>query len=86
MSERDKGTTAAGLAFIVLSTEDAITEVLSSPHSAVSLTFVRLEAVELIVASLEFLEGVVPLGVLADCHSNTELLIIVDVDTECAAS
>ena len=86
MSERDEGTTACGLAFSVVSTKDAVAEVLASPDSAVSRTLVSLEAVQLIVTFLELLEGVVPLGVLADCGGDAELFVIMDVDAECAAS
>lgn len=70
----------------MISTEDAVAEVLATPYSTVSLTLVNLEAVELIVTFLELLEGVVPLGVLANCSSDAELLVIMGVDTECAAS
>ena len=70
----------------MLSAKDAITEVVSSPHAAPSIALVHVEIIELVVADFELFEGIVPLSMLADCSCHTELLIVVNVHAESAAS
>ena len=64
---------------MVLSTENTIAKILSTPHATTSFTFMCYKVVKLLMANLELFKGIVPLSVLTYSSSHTELLIIVYV-------
>ena len=85
MGERDERATAARHALIMSATQNSIAEVLSSPNTTARLTFVQIKILKLLVTNLELLKSIVPLCMLADGGSNTEFLIVMDIDAEGAA-
>ena len=79
--ERDEGSTAAGLALVILVTQSPVAPIKISPDFAGRDAHWRLKFVDVFVGSFVLVEGLAPGGVLADGGGDAKFFLAANVDT-----